>query len=167
MSGISIAVLLEGLRPMLIEVQALVSNSAYGTPQRSSTGFDTRRMGMLLAVLEKRFGFRLSAQDVFLNIAGGLRVEDPAIDLAVIIAIISSQQDIPVAATIAFAGEVGLSGEIRAVNRIEQRIAEAEKLGFETIYISKYNTKGLDTGKYQIAVKPVGKVEEVFQAVFG
>lgn len=167
MSGISIAVLLEGLRPMLIEVQALVSNSAYGTPQRSSTGFDTRRMNMLLAVLEKRFGFRLSAQDVFLNIAGGLRVEDPAIDLAVIMAIISSQQDIPVSASLAFAGEVGLSGEIRAVNRIEQRIAEAEKLGFETIYISRYNTKGLDIGKYQIAIRPVAKVEEVFQAVFG
>ncbi|SEL44166.1 DNA repair protein RadA [Parapedobacter koreensis] len=167
MSGIAIAVLVEGARPMLIEVQALVSTSAYGTPQRSSTGFDTRRMNMLLAVLEKRFGFRLSAQDVFLNMAGGLRVEDPAIDLAAIIAIISSQQDIPVPATSAFAGEVGLSGEIRAVNRIEQRIAEAEKLGFETIYISKYNTKGLSDGKYQIAIKPVSRVEEVFQAVFG
>lgn len=167
MSGIAIAVLLEGLRPMLIEVQALVSTSAYGTPQRSSTGFDTRRMNMLLAVLEKRFGFRLSAQDVFLNIAGGIRVEDPAIDLAVIVALISSQQDIPVRATVAFAGEVGLSGEIRAVNRIEQRIAEAEKLGFETIYISRYNTKGLDGSKYGIQIKPVAKVEEVFQAVFG
>lgn len=167
MSGIAIAVLLEGLRPMLIEVQALVSTSAYGTPQRSSTGFDTRRMNMLLAVLEKRFGFRLSAQDVFLNIAGGIRVEDPAIDLAVIVALISSQQDIPVPATLAFAGEVGLSGEIRAVNRIEQRIAEAEKLGFETIYISKYNTKGLDGGRHGIRIKPVAKVEEVFQAVFG
>ena len=167
MSGISIAAMLEGMRPMLIEVQALVGNSAYGTPQRSSTGFDTRRMNMLLAVLEKRFGFRLSAQDVFLNIAGGLRVEDPAIDLAVIIAVISSQQDIPVPATIAFSGEVGLSGEIRAVNRIEQRIAEAEKLGFETIYISKYNTKGLDKSNYQIAIVPVSKVEEVFGAVFG
>ncbi|MGK6350657.1 DNA repair protein RadA [Parapedobacter sp. DT-150] len=167
MSGVAIAVLLEGIRPMLIEVQALVGNSAYGTPQRSSTGFDTRRMNMLLAILEKRFGFRLSTQDVFLNIAGGLRVEDPAIDLAVIVAIISSQQDMSVAASIAFAGEVGLSGEIRAVNRIEQRIAEAEKLGFETIYISKYNTKGLEAGKYQIAVKPVARVEEVFQAVFG
>jgi len=167
MSGIAIAVLLEGLRPMLIEVQALVSTSAYGTPQRSSTGFDTRRMNMLLAVLEKRFGFRLSAQDVFLNIAGGIRVEDPAIDLAVIVALISSQQDIPVPATVAFAGEVGLSGEIRAVNRIEQRIAEAEKLGFETIYISKYNTKGLDGSKYGIRIKAVAKVEAVFQAVFG
>lgn len=167
MSGIAIAAMLEGMRPMLIEVQALVGNSAYGTPQRSSTGFDTRRMNMLLAVLEKRLGFRLSAQDVFLNIAGGLRVEDPAIDLAVVIAVISSQQDIPVSATVAFSGEVGLSGEIRAVNRIEQRIAEAEKLGFETIYISKYNTKGLDKSHYQIAIVPVAKVEEVFRAVFG
>jgi DNA repair protein RadA len=167
MSGIAIAAMLEGMRPMLIEVQALVSNSVYGTPQRSSTGFDTRRLNMLLAVLEKRFGFRLSAQDVFLNIAGGLRVEDPAIDLAVIIAIISSQQDIPVTAAAAFAGEVGLSGEIRAVNRIEQRIAEAAKLGFETIYISRYNTKGLDAGRYQISIRPVAKVEEVFQAIFG
>ena len=167
MSGIAIAVLLEGVRPMLIEVQALVGASAYGTPQRSSTGFDTRRMNMLLAVLEKRFGFRLSAQDVFLNIAGGLRVEDPAIDLAVIVAIISSQQDMPIPATVAFAGEVGLSGEIRAVNRIEQRIAEAEKLGFETIYISKYNTKGLTGSQYEITIRPVAKVEEVFQALFG
>ena len=166
-SGTAIAVLLEGMRPMLIEVQALVSNSAYGTPQRSSTGFDTKRMNMLLAVLEKRFGFRLSAQDVFLNIAGGLRVEDPAIDLAVLVAIISSQQDIAVPATVAFAGEVGLSGEIRAVNRIEQRIAEAEKLGFETIFLSKYNTKGLDSGSYRIEIKPVARVEAVFQAIFG
>lgn len=166
-SGTAIAVLLEGVRPMLIEVQALVSNSAYGTPQRSSTGFDTKRMNMLLAVLEKRFGFRLSAQDVFLNIAGGLRVEDPAIDLAVIMAIISSQQDIAIATTVAFAGEVGLSGEIRAVNRIEQRIAEAEKLGFEAIYLSKYNTKGLEPRNYRIAIKPVARVEEVFQAIFG
>lgn len=167
MSGISIAVLLEGMRPMLIEVQALVSNSVYGTPQRSSTGFDTRRMNMLLAVLEKRFGFRLSTQDVFLNIAGGLRVEDPAIDLAVIMAIISSQQDMPIPASVAFTGEVGLSGEIRAVNRIEQRIAEAEKLGFETIYISKYNTKSLDRSKHAVRISPVAKVEEVFRAVFG
>ena len=167
MSGIAIAVLLEGVRPMLIEVQALVSTSAYGTPQRSSTGFDTRRMNMLLAVLEKRFGFRLSAQDVFLNIAGGLRVEDPAIDLSVLVAIISSQQDMPIPNAVAFAGEVGLSGEIRAVNRIEQRIAEAEKLGFETIYISKYNTKGLRRDKYRIAIKAVAKVEEVFAALFG
>jgi len=167
MSGIAIAVLLEGMRPMLIEVQALVSTSAYGTPQRSSTGFDTRRMNMLLAVLEKRFGFRLSVQDVFLNMAGGIRVEDPAIDLAVMVALISSQQDIAVPATVAFAGEVGLSGEIRAVNRIEQRIVEAAKLGFEAIYISRYNTKGLDADKFGIHIHPVSKVEEVFQAIFG
>src|SRR5690606_4733710 len=152
MSGISIAAMLEGIRPMLIEVQALVGNSAYGTPQRSSTGFDGRRLNMLLAVLEKRFGFRLSMQDVFLNIAGGLRVEDPAIDLAVVMAVISSQQDIPVASDVAFAAEIGLSGEIRAVNRIEQRIAEAEKLGFEKIYISAYNSKGLDISRYKIEI---------------
>lgn len=167
LSGIAIAAMLEGVRPMLIEVQALVGGSAYGTPQRSSTGFDTRRMNMLLAVLEKRFGFRLSAHDVFLNIAGGIRVEDPAIDLAVMVSIISSQQDIAVPTHIAFAGEIGLSGEIRSVNRIEQRIAEAEKLGFDTIYIPKLNTKGMALEKYGIQVRPVAKVEEVFQAVFG
>lgn len=166
-SGVSIAAMLEGARPMMIEVQALVSNSAFGNPQRTSTGFDTKRLSMLLAVLEKRFGFRLSAQDVFLNIAGGLRVEDPAIDLAVIVAIISSQQDIAVKTSITFAGEIGLSGEIRAVNRIEQRIAEAEKLGFEGIFISKFNTKGLDPKKYHIAIRPVATLEDVFRALFG
>jgi len=166
-SGVAIAAMLEGMRPLMIEVQALVSNSAFGTPQRSSTGFDTKRLNMLLAVLEKRFGFRLSVQDVFLNIAGGLRVEDPAIDLAVIAAIISSQQDIPLTTGTAFAGEVGLSGEIRAVNRIEQRISEAEKLGFEGIFISKYNTKGLDAKKYNIAIRPVATLEDVFGALFG
>lgn len=166
-SGIAVAAMLEGLRPLMIEVQALVSNSAYGTPQRSSTGFDTKRLNMLLAVLEKRFGFRLSAQDVFLNIAGGLRVEDPAIDLAVIAALISSQQDIALPSNITFAGEVGLSGEIRAVNRIEQRIQEAEKLGFEQIFISKYNTKGLDVKRYQILVRPVATLEDVFRILFG
>lgn len=166
-SGTAVAAMLEGMRPLMIEVQALVSNSAYGTPQRSSTGFDTKRLNMLLAVLEKRFGFRLSAQDVFLNIAGGLRVEDPAIDLAVIAAIISSQQDIPLGSNITFAGEVGLSGEIRAVNRIEQRIQEAEKLGFGQIFISKYNTKGLDAKKYDITIRPVATLEDVFSALFG
>lgn len=166
-SGISVAAMLEGMRPLMIEVQALVSNSAYGTPQRSSTGFDTKRLNMLLAVLEKRFGFRLSAQDVFLNIAGGLRVEDPAIDLAVIAALISSQQDIALPSNITFAAEVGLSGEIRAVNRIEQRIQEAEKLGFEQIFISKYNTKGLDVKRYQILVRPVATLEDVFRILFG
>ncbi|HXH99670.1 MAG TPA: DNA repair protein RadA [Sphingobacteriaceae bacterium] len=166
LSGITISAMLEGLRPMLIETQALVSHSAYGTPQRSATGFDTRRMNMLLAVLEKRCGFRLSVNDVFLNIAGGLRVEDPAIDLAVIVAVISSHEDMPVSQKICFAAEVGLSGEIRAVNRIEQRIAEAEKLGFEEIYISRYN-KGMDQKRYNIKIKTVSKVEEVFTALFG
>ena len=167
LSGITISAMLEGIRPMLIETQALVSTSAYGTPQRSATGFDTKRMNMLLAVLEKRCGFKLSIKDVFLNIAGGLRVEDPAIDLAVIVAIISSHEDIPIGLKICFAAEVGLSGEIRAVNRIEQRIAEAEKLGFEQIFISKYNQKGLDVSRYHIEIKTVSKVEEVFQALFG
>ncbi|MFZ4262826.1 DNA repair protein RadA [Sphingobacterium sp. HJSM2_6] len=166
-SGVAVAAMLEGIRPLMIEVQALVSNSAFGTPQRSSTGFDTKRLNMLLAVLEKRFGFRLSAQDVFLNIAGGLRVEDPAIDLAVIASLISSQQDIALPSTITFAGEVGLSGEIRAVNRIEQRIQEAEKLGFEQIFISKYNSKGLDVKKYQILVRPVATLEDIFRNLFG
>lgn len=174
LSGITISAMLEGLRPMLIETQALVSISAYGTPQRSATGFDTKRLNMLLAVLEKRCGFKLSANDVFLNIAGGLRVEDPAIDLAVVVAIISSHEDMPVDSKICFAAEVGLSGEIRAVNRIGQRIAEAEKLGFEQIFISKYNIptgRALKTEpewhKYKIKIKTVAKVEEVFNALFG
>lgn len=167
LSGITISAMLEGLRPMLIETQALVSHSAYGTPQRSATGFDTKRMNMLLAVLEKRCGFRLSAKDVFLNIAGGLKVEDPAIDLGVVVAIISSHEDMPVSTKTCFAAEVGLSGEIRAVNRIEQRIAEAEKLGFNTIFISKYNKKGLDLNRYKIEIKTVAKVEEVFGSLFG
>jgi DNA repair protein RadA/Sms len=166
-SGVAIGAMLEGMRPLLIEVQALVSNSAFGTPQRSSTGFDTKRLNMLLAVLEKRFGFRLSAQDVFLNIAGGLRVEDPAIDLAVIAALISSQQDIPLPNKVTFSGEVGLSGEIRAVNRIEQRISEAEKLGFDGIFISKYNTKGLDAKRYNIAIRPMATLEDLFRSLFG
>ncbi len=168
LSGITISAMLEGARPMLIETQALVSVSAYGTPQRSATGFDTKRMNMLLAVLEKRCGFRLSAQDVFLNIAGGLKVEDPAIDLAVVVAIISSHEDLSVSTKVCFAAEVGLSGEIRAVNRIEQRIAEAEKLGFQQIYISKYNQKGLDVKRYSsIEIKSVSKIEEVFSSLFG
>lgn len=166
-SGVAVAAMLEGVRPLMIEVQALVSNSAFGTPQRTATGFDAKRLSMLLAVLEKRFGFRLSAQDVFLNIAGGLRVEDPAIDLAVIVALISSQQDIPLPAQVTFAGEVGLSGEIRAVNRIEQRIAEAEKLGFDGIFISKYNVKGLDAKKYNIAIRPMATLEDLFRGLFG
>ncbi|WP_419802442.1 DNA repair protein RadA [Mucilaginibacter sp.] len=174
LSGITISATLEGLRPMLIETQALVSASPYGTPQRSATGFDNKRMNMLLAVLEKRCGFRLSAKDVFLNITGGIRVEDPAIDLGLAAAIISSHEDIPVSFKTCFAGELGLSGEIRAVNRIEQRITEAQKLGFEQIIISKYNLpaggknkKGLDFSRYNIEVKAVSRIEEVFQLLFG
>lgn len=167
LSGVAIAAMVEGLRPMLIEVQTLVSSAIYGTPQRSCTGFDTRRLNMLLAVLEKRCGFRLGAKDVFLNIAGGLKVDDPAIDLAIVSAILSSSEDIPLNPHICFAAEVGLSGEIRSVNRIEQRIGEAEKLGFESIFIARQNAKGLDLSKYQIEIKPVGKIEDVFRSLFG
>ncbi|MEI6816411.1 MAG: DNA repair protein RadA [Bacteroidota bacterium] len=168
LSGITIAATIEGGRPLLIETQALVSSAVYGTPQRSATGFDLRRMSMLLAVLEKRCGFLLGAKDVFLNIAGGIRVEDPAIDLAVVCAILSSNEDMAIPSKTCFAAEVGLSGEIRAVNRIEQRIAEAEKLGFESIYISKYNTKGLDKKRYPgIQIISVNKIEEVFSLLFG
>jgi DNA repair protein RadA/Sms len=173
LSGITISATLEGLRPMLIETQALVSTSAYGTPQRSATGFDTRRMNMLLAVLEKRCGFRLGNQDVFLNITGGIRVEDPAIDLGLAAAIISSHEDMPISSKICFAGELGLSGEVRAVNRIEQRIAEAQKLGFEQIYISKYNLPSakdknqMDLSNYKIEIKAVSRIEEVFGLLFG
>ncbi|MGV3546971.1 MAG: magnesium chelatase domain-containing protein, partial [Pedobacter sp.] len=167
LSGISIGATIEGARPMVIETQALVSISAYGTPQRSATGFDTKRMNMLLAVLEKRCGFRLSAKDVFLNIAGGIKVEDPAIDLSIVAAIISSHEDIPVSSKICFAAEVGLSGEIRAVNRVEQRISEAEKLGFEKIFISSYNLKGINKDKFKIELVTVAKIEEVFSALFG
>ncbi len=174
LSGITISATLEGMRPMLIETQALVSTSAYGTPQRTATGFDTRRMSMLLAVLEKRCGFKLGAKDVFLNITGGIRVEDPAIDLGLAAAIISSHEDIPIPFKTCFAGEIGLSGEIRAVNRVEQRIAEAQKLGFEQIFISKYNLasggkdkKRIDLSRYNIAVKTVGNIEEVFGLLFG
>ncbi len=166
MSGISVSASVEGMRPFLIEVQALVSTAAYGTPQRASTGFDIRRLNMLLAVLEKRAGFRLSAKDVFLNIAGGIRVDDPAIDLAVVCSVLSSDLDIAMSSDICFAGEVGLSGEIRPVQRIEQRIKEAEKLGFKKIYISKYNQKGLDFSAFKIKVIGAGKVSEVFRAVF-
>jgi len=159
---------MEGLRPLLIEVQALVSSAVYGTPQRSSTGFDLRRLSMLLAVLEKRCGFRLAAKDVFLNIAGGLRVEDPAIDLAVTCAILSSSEDIALPPRICFAGEVGLSGEIRPVNRIDQRIKEAEKMGFEKIYFSKYNLQSINNSAFpKIQLMPVAKVEEVFSSLFG
>ena len=165
MSGISIGVSVEGVRPFLIEVQSLVSTAAYGTPQRSVTGFDPRRMNMLLAVLEKRVGFKLAQKDVFLNIAGGLKVSDPALDLSVVSAILSSNFDIIVPDGVAMVGEVGLSGEIRTVTRVEQRVAEAQKLGFTTIYIPKGNLKGVkDT--FTIEIKEVGKVEQLFRELF-
>ena len=167
MSGVSIACTIEGVRPFLIEVQALASTAVYGTPQRSAIGFDVRRMNMLLAVLEKRVGFKLGQKDVFLNIAGGLKVSDPAIDLAVISAILSSSLDIAVDRTVCMTGEVGLSGEIRPVSRIEQRIAEAGKLGFERIIIPSANMHGLNTKKAGIEVVPVSKVEEAFKQLFG
>lgn len=165
LSGISIAATLEGMRPMLIEVQALVSTAAYGTPQRSSTGFDSKRLNMLLAVMEKRCGFKLGAKDVFLNIAGGIKVDDPAIDLAVVAAVLSSNADLPIPKNIALSAEVGLSGEVRPVNRIDQRIYEAEKLGFDKIIISKYN-KGIDQKNFNIELVLCGKITEVVQALF-
>lgn len=167
LSGITIAATIEGLRPMLIETQALVSSAAYGVPQRSTTGFDARRLNMLLAVLEKRNGFRLSSKDVFLNIAGGIRVDDPATDLAVVAAVLSSSQDMPVSQKYCFAAEVGLSGEIRAVSRIEQRIGEAEKMGFEKIFISVYNSGGLSQKTGNIRIQPVSRIEDVFKYLFG
>ena len=165
LSGISIAATLDGIRPFLIEVQSLVSTAAYGTPQRSSTGFDSRRLNMLLAVLEKRAGFKLAAKDVFLNITGGIKVDDPAIDLAVITSILSSNLDMYVNHQYCFAGEVGLSGEIRPVGRIEQRIKEAEKMGLKKIFISKANKTGL-SAKFKIEIVSVGKVEHLFQNLF-
>lgn len=164
-SGTAIAATLEGVRPFLIEIQALVSSAAYGTPQRSSTGFDLRRLNMLLAVLEKRAGFKLIAKDVFLNIAGGLKISDPASDLAVICSILSSNIDIPINHKICFAGEVGLTGEIRAVSRIEQRIAEAAKLGFQRIYTPSLN-KGFNPKTFNIEIVKVARVEEVFKTIF-
>ena len=166
LSGIAIAATIEGMRPLLIEVQALVTQSVYGTPQRTVSGFDLRRLQLLLAVLEKRGGFHFGVKDVFLNIAGGLKVEDPSIDLAVLCALLSSYEDNPVPQHICFAGEVGLSGEIRAVNRIDQRIAEAEKMGFEKIIVSKYNQKGLAKQKFNIEVITMGRVEEVYKYLF-
>lgn len=166
LSGIAIAATIEGLRPLLIEVQALVTPSVYGTPQRTVSGMDLRRLQLLLAVLEKRGGFHFGMKDVFLNIAGGLKVEDPSIDLAVLCALLSSYEDTPLPAHYCFAGEVGLSGEIRAVGRVEQRIAEAEKLGFEKIFVSRYNIKGLHNQKWSIEIMPVGRVEEVYQYLF-
>ena len=167
MSGVAISASVEGIRPFLIEVQALVSSAVYGTPQRSSTGFDLRRLNMLLAVLEKRAGFRLAQKDVFLNIAGGIKVDDPAIDLAVICAILSSDQDLSIDKTKCFAGEIGLSGEIRPVTRIEQRISEAEKLGFKEIFISKHNKIQSLQSKFKIKISLAAKVDEVFRAMFG
>jgi len=166
LSGIAIAATLEGQRPLLIEVQALVTQSVYGTPQRTVTGFDLRRLQLLLAVLEKRGGFHFGVKDVFLNIAGGLKVEDPSIDLAVLCALLSSYEDTPIPHDVCFAGEVGLSGEIRAVNRIEQRIAEAEKLGFQKIIVSKYNQKVLSKQRFNIEIITMGRVEEVYRHLF-
>jgi DNA repair protein RadA/Sms len=166
-SGVAIGATLEGNRPMLIETQALVSTAAYGIPQRSSNGFDLRRLAMLLAVLEKRCGFKLSIKDVFINIAGGIKVEDPGIDLALVCGILSSNEDLPIAQNICFAAEVGLTGEIRPVSRIEQRISEADKLGFEKVFISSHNLKGLDLKNFKIEIISVSKIEEVFQKLFG
>lgn len=166
LSGVAISSAIEGVRPFLVETQALVSSAAYGTPQRSATGFDQRRLNMLLAVLEKRVGFKLMQKDVFLNIAGGLRITDMAMDLSVISAVLSSNVDTPIEAGWCMCGEVGLSGEVRPVNRIEQRIAEAEKLGFEHIIIPRNNSQGLK-GRFQINVHPVSKVEEALRLLFG
>ena len=167
LSGIAISSAIEGVRPFLVETQALVSSAAYGTPQRSATGFDQRRLNMLLAVLEKRVGFKLMQKDVFLNIAGGLRVTDMAMDLSVIAAVLSSNVDTAIEAGWCMAGEVGLSGEVRPVNRIEQRISEAEKLGFTHIILPKYNLQGIVRKKFNIEIVPVRKVEEALRALFG
>jgi DNA repair protein RadA/Sms len=167
LSGVAISATMDGSRPFLIETQALVSTAAYGTPQRSSTGYDTRRLNMLLAVLEKRAGFKLATKDVFLNLAGGLKVTDPALDMAVVAAVLSSNFDLPITSSVCFSGEVGLSGEIRQVSRVDQRVAEAAKLGFEKIYISKYSLK--DEGKFvkNIELVRVSKIEELVRALFG
>ena len=166
LSGVAVGVTLDGIRPFLIETQALVSTAAYGTPQRSVTGFDGKRMNMLLAVLEKRVGFKLAQKDVFLNIAGGLKVNDPALDLAVICAILSSNVDMAIPHGVCMSGEVGLSGEIRPTTRMEQRIMEAEKLGMNTIIIPKNNLKGIDTTRFKIKIVEVSKVEEAFRVLF-
>jgi DNA repair protein RadA/Sms len=166
-SGVTIGATIEGNRPLLIEIQSLVSPASYGTPQRTPTGFDQKRLNMLLAVLEKRCGFRMGTQDVFLNMAGGIKVEDPAIDLAICVSIISSMEEMPINDKICFAAEIGLGGELRAVNRIDQRITEAEKLGFREIYISKYSQKAIDLNKSKIQVKSFSKLVDVFQDLFG
>ena len=167
LSGVAIGVTIEGARPFVIETQALVSTAAYGTAQRSVTGFDSKRMNMLRAVLEKRGGFKLAQKDVFLNIAGGLKVNDPALDLAIICAILSSNVDMVIPKGVCFSGEIGLSGEIRPITRIEQRIGEADKLGFSTIYVPKNNLKGTDLKRFKIKVVEVSRVEEVFRSIFG
>lgn len=167
LSGISIAAIMEGARPLMIEVQALVSTAVYGTPQRTVSGIDLRRLQLLLAVLEKRGGFHFGAKDVFVNIAGGLKIEDPSIELAVVCALLSSFEDKALPSNICLVGEIGLSGEIRAVNRIDQRIAEADKLGMDAIFIPKANAKGLDTKNYKIEIKTVNKVEDVYRLLFG
>ncbi len=167
LSGIAISSAIEGVRPFLVETQALVSSAAYGTPQRTATGFEQKRLNMLLAVLEKRVGFKLMQKDVFINIAGGLRVTDLAIDLSVIAAVLSSNVDTAIEHGWCMAGEVGLSGEVRPVNRIEQRIAEAEKLGFTHMIVPKYNLQSFNQGKYRIELHPVRKVEEALRCLFG
>jgi DNA repair protein RadA/Sms len=162
LSGTSIAATIEGIRPLMIEIQALVSTAVYGTPQRSATGYNAKRLNMILAVLEKRAGFLLGAKDVFLNITGGISLDDPAVDLAVVAAILSSNEDVPLTKTICFAGEIGLSGEIRPVNRIEQRIQEAEKLGFDSIIISKY-CKSIPN--HSIKINFVSRIEDVVRTL--
>lgn len=166
LSGAAVSATLEGVRPMFIEVQSLVSSAVYGTPQRNANGFDFRRLSMLLAILEKRCGFKLGAKDVFLNIAGGIKVNDPAIDLAVACSILSSNVDIPISPRICMAAELGLSGEVRPVTRIEHRIAEADRLGFERIFVSKYNAKSIDAKRFNIEIVPIGIIEDAFRALF-
>ncbi len=166
LSGVAIGATLEGNRPLLIETQALASPSTYGTPQRATTGFDNKRLQMLIAVLEKRGGYRLSMRDVFLNIAGGVKVQDPALDLAVAASMVSSFEEIAIPPHICFAAEIGLGGEIRAVTHVESRIAEAEKMGFSTIYVSKFGLKGIDFKKYGIQIRAFGKLEDIFQDLF-
>ncbi len=166
LSGCAVAATLEGARPMFIEVQSLVSSAVYGTPQRNSNGFDFRRLSMLLAVLEKRCGFKLGAKDVFLNIAGGIRVSDPAIDLAVACSVLSSNVDMPISPRYCFAAEMGLSGEVRSVSRVEHRIAEADRLGFEKIFVSKYNARSLNKKRFGIEIVEVSVIEDAFRALF-
>ena len=166
-SGVAIGATMEGNRPLLIETQALVSPATFGTPQRTSTGFDSKRLSMLLAVLEKRLGIQFSNQDVFLNLAGGLKVDDPALDLAIVSALLSSHQDLPISNTRCFAAEVGLGGEIRGISKVENRISEAAKLGFQEIFISRYNLKGVEKKKYDIEIRPFEKLIDVFSDLFG